>query len=169
MPSLISATFAVLTWDTIILVAIIGFTGGLAVAAFLLGRRSSSAAHETPPPSHPDQSPAIDPFLTSASPSRRAAPRRAGRHVDVLISDATQETPPHQGWVIDRSTGGLALGSIHAADIGTILSVRPLDGSETVPWVQVEVRQCSALDHGSWRLGCKFVRPPPYSVMMLFG
>src|SRR5271166_2970172 len=147
MPVLGFATVAVLTWETVALVAVGGFTGGLALALFLLyGRRSSP---DTPPILGTHESPATDPFLTSTSPSRRAAQRRDGRHVDVLISDETQEAPPQQGWFIDRSAGGLALGSLQGEDVGTILSVRPLEGSEHAPWVQVEVRQCSPLDHGS--------------------
>jgi PilZ domain len=158
-----SANFGVLPWEAFALVAIGGLAGGLAIALFmLLGRRSSSVepVYGSGDADGPDLPP---------SPSRRAAPRRAGRHVDVLISDADHEAPAHQGWVIDRSAGGLALGSLHPAEVGTILSVRPLAAPDHEPWVQVEIRQCAELDHGSWRLGCKFVRTPPYSLMMLFG
>ena len=161
MPILGSGILAVLTWETVALVAVGGFTGGLAIAVFLLlGRRSSPVHPDMPSGLGTDASPATDSFLTSASPSRRAAPRGSGRHVDVLISDEAQEAPPHQGWVIDRSAGGLALGSLQEADVGTILSVRPLEGSEHVPWVQVEVRQCCPLDRGELAAGLQVCSNP---------
>lgn len=161
MPSLAAANFAALPWETVVMLAMGGLTGGLAFAVvLLLGRRSSPAAQSSPPPHHAPQPSATD---------RRAAPRRAGRHVDLQILDADRDLQPYEGWVIDRSAGGLAIGSIHPSGVGTILGVRPLEGSQHVPWSQVEVRHCVELDHKSWRLGCKFVRLPPYSVMMRFG
>jgi hypothetical protein len=163
MSTFTSATFGALLWETVALVAVAGFAGGLAIALLMLfGRRAPSPSLSAAP--H-----AADPLDAGAVPSRRASPRRSGRHVDVLITDAEQLEPPLQGWVIDRSAGGLALGSPHPIDIGTILSVRPQEAQDLVPWVQLEVRQCSELDDCTWRLGCKFVRVPPYSVMMLFG
>jgi hypothetical protein len=161
--SFASANFGTLPWEAFALVAMGGLAGGLAIALFmLLGRRSSPIEPRT-------GSAREEPSQMQPGPSRRASPRRAGRHVDVLISDADRESPAHQGWVIDRSAGGLALGSLQPAEVGTLLSVRPLAAAEHDPWAEVEVRQCAELDHGSWRLGCKFVRTPPYSVMMLFG
>jgi hypothetical protein len=159
-------SLGVLIWETIALVAVAGFAGGLAIALFMLFGRRSTAPSTSPYAGTPP--PALDPLDGGTRPSRRAAPRRAGRHVDILLSDADQVEPPVQAWVIDRSAGGLAIGFLHPIDVGTILSVRPLEG-QSVPWVQLEVRQCSELDGGNWRLGCKFVRTPPYSVMMLFG
>jgi hypothetical protein len=99
---------------------------------------------------------------------KRKSDRRSGKHVDVLISDAIHNAESECAWVIDRSMGGLALTVEQPRDVGDILTVRPAEASEHIPWVQVEVRYCERLCTG-WRLGCKFIRSPPYSVLMLYG
>jgi hypothetical protein len=165
MPSS-NLTFAVMSLESIALVAIAGFAGGLAIALFMLFVRRSPTAmdpHNTAPV------PVTHREEHSERHSRRLSPRRAGRHVDVQVTDADQVESPIPGWVIDRSAGGLAVGFPHPIDAGVILSIRPLEAQSMVPWVQVEVRQSTEMPDGNWRLGCKFVRTPPYSVMMLFG
>jgi len=159
-----------MSWEAVALVAIGGVTVGAVVVLMLLGRRPPqteqfklSLPRLEEPPAEPD------PFFASANLSRRTTPRRGGRLVDVLISDATNEAEPFQGWVIDRSAGGLALGTAKSFPVGTILSVRPLAGADHAPWVQIEILNSSEVDGGNWRLGCKFVRPPAYSTLMLFG
>jgi|SRR5208283_1400486 len=110
----------------------------------------------------------VDPFLHGATRERRGALRRGGNPVPVLITDANGEAEPLNAWVIDRSTGGLCLSVHEAIATGTVLSVRTSNAPQTVPWIQVEVKNCRPVG-SDWELGCKFVRTPPWSVLLLFG
>ena len=110
-----------------------------------------------------------DPFHQGGGSERRVAPRRRGNPIAVLVSDAEAAVEPVRGWVMDRSAGGLGLeleeeGEV---DVGTILSVRPAEGSY-VPWVKVEVRSCRRIK-SAWRLGCQYLRPPSADIQMRFG
>jgi hypothetical protein len=110
-----------------------------------------------------------DPFMQGSSFERRKAPRRGGNPIAILVSDADAEVEPVRGWVLDRSVGGLGLeleeeGQV---DVGTLLSVRPAEGSY-VPWVKVEVRTCRKIG-SAWRLGCKYLRSPVADIQMRFG
>lgn len=111
---------------------------------------------------------AHDPFVATTPGERRVALRRGGNPVAILISDAEARSRPSPGWVIDRSTGGLCLSVSEAVVEGTILSVRTSNAPETIPWVQLEVKNCRAVG-GEYELGCQFVRTPPWSVLLLFG
>jgi hypothetical protein len=110
----------------------------------------------------------VDPFTQGASRERRVALRRGGNPVAILISDAEAHAEPHPGWVVDRSTGGLCLSVPDAVAEGTVLSVRTTNAPTTVPWVQIEVKNCRLVGK-EYELGCRFVRTPPWSVMLLFG
>ena len=52
--------------------------------------------------------------------------------------------------------------------VGTILSVRPDEAAKGVPWIQIEVKRCTK-DDKAWRVGCRFVRTPPWSILLMFG
>ena len=73
-----------------------------------------------------------------------------------------------EGWVIDRSTGGLGLYCDEPLEVGTEISVRPEEGQHVSPWGQVVVRSHHRIDD-HWKLGCQFLRMPPWSVLLLFG
>jgi hypothetical protein len=109
-----------------------------------------------------------DPFVHGGSSERRSALRRGGNPVAILISDAETRAKPSPGWVIDRSTGGLCLSVSEPVVEGTILSVRTSNAPETIPWVQLEVKNCRLVGR-EYELGCQFVRTPPWSVLLLFG
>jgi hypothetical protein len=110
-----------------------------------------------------------DPFEQGSTSDRRTAPRRRGNPVAVRLSDSEGQVEPVRAWVVDRSAGGLGLelDEEGEVEIGTILTVRPTDAPD-LPWVKIEVR--NRYKHGTtWRLGCKFIRPPAWNVLMRFG
>jgi hypothetical protein len=111
---------------------------------------------------------AADPSLQGPSGERRTSSRRDGSTVEVFISDAEIKTTPAQGWVVDRSLGGVCLRARAAFAVGTVLSLRPCNAPSVAPWVQVEVKSCRQ-EKNTWDVGCKFVHTPPYSVLLLFG
>jgi hypothetical protein len=109
-----------------------------------------------------------DPFFYGSPSEKRSSARRTGKLIKVLVSDAKAIKPSVQGWVIDRSMGGLCLAVPEPVAVSTILSVRTADSPREVPWTQVEVRRCEARgDHHE--IGVQFVRTPSWSVLLLFG
>jgi hypothetical protein len=72
------------------------------------------------------------------------------------------------GWVVDRSTGGLKLCFEGPLAGGTVLNVRLWNAGGVAPWVQVVVRYCYQ-ENDHWKVGCQFVKTPPWSVLLMFG
>jgi hypothetical protein len=145
-----------------------------AVVVLLVGwimsrrRGGGGSLPAAPSPKLKGSNPAGDPFVQGTNQERRGALRRGGNPIAILISDAEAHTDPTPGYVVDRSTGGLCLSVPNAVPEGTVLSVRTTNAPQTVPWVQIEVKNCRAVG-GEYELGCRFVRTPPWSVMLLFG
>lgn len=115
----------------------------------------SSSPGETDLPEH-----------TEESSERRVAVRRGGRPVEVQL--ARDGVPYTYGMVVDRSVGGLCLNVSRLIEVGAVLSVKPSDATPMVPWTEIEVRSCRQEGEG-WQIGCRFVRTPPWSVLMHFG
>jgi len=97
---------------------------------------------------------------------RGAASRRRGGAVEVLIRPKRSEQAI-PGSVFDRSAGGLGLTAARQFPRGTRLLVKPTE-TPLAPWVEMEVRNTTKLEH-EWLLGCQFVEPPPYDVLVAFG
>ena len=100
---------------------------------------------------------------------RRSSARRPGKTVKVSITDADLTAEPFQGWIRDRSMGGLNIAVFRAVPINTILSVRPADAGADASWIQIQVKRCTVQGEGRWELGCQFVRTPSYSQLLSFG
>ena len=144
-------------WASIAAGALIVVTVGYwARARRRVGKVSSGSLVEPP-----EQVPVV-------SPDQRRALRRSGNPLPVLISDADGVAPATEGTVVDRSADGMRLEVNTAANVGTVLSVRPARATPSIPWVQVEVRSCRPSSRG-YELGCRFVRPAPSNVLWLFG
>jgi hypothetical protein len=130
--------------------------------SLLLRGKPDDRPEEPPPPSRSRV------FGAAKGQDRRNAMRRAGNSVAVFISDADARKEPWQGWVVDRSAGGLCITTETVVPAGTILSVRSSNASTGIPWVQVEVKNCRFVGK-EYELGCQFVKPPPWSVLLMFG
>ena len=86
----------------------------------------------------------------------RASPRT---HVDgtkILVSQYQSLADAFEGWVTDRSLGGLGLSVPQPVEIGTWLHVVPGELPEWLGTRCLEVRYCK-LHRGRWRLGCQYV------------
>ena len=99
---------------------------------------------------------------------RRRLERRRGGNVTVQIADAEGNYKPYQGWVVDRSAGGLCLSVAGALPADATLRVRPGDVWGLVPWVTVKVRYCRKIG-AFWQAGCQYAPPPMPSMLLLFG
>jgi hypothetical protein len=73
---------------------------------------------------------------------RRGAVRREGQPVRVLLSAATFRGGAGDGYVIDRSTGGLKLATQSAVPPGSTVQVRAVDAPDTIGFVTLIVRSC---------------------------
>jgi hypothetical protein len=94
--------------------------------------------------------------------------RREGPPVEVLISDAQARAEPRQGWVKDRSRGGLCLQVSEPAPVGTALSVRATHAPDSSSWVRLRVRGCRQ-QGDQWELRGEFEEELPWGVLLLFG
>jgi hypothetical protein len=104
----------------------------------------------------------------AALSERRSSVRREGNLIAVLLSDARSRARPQQGWVLDRSTGGLRIASRTGLPEGAVLSVRTAEAPDTVPWLRIEVKSCVPVSD-YYQLGCRFLETPPWNVLLLFG
>jgi hypothetical protein len=99
---------------------------------------------------------------------QRGTPRRKGNPVGIDITDAQAKGEPFHAVVVNRSAGGLCLETDRPIEVATIVSLRVVNAPVTVPWIQVQIRSCRP-EVNNWILGCQFVKPPPWSIMLLFG
>jgi hypothetical protein len=140
---------------------------GVAAAglAFALSRRFL-VARRAPAPTDPGDL-ADSTFLQGVTVDRRRAPRRKGNSVEVYLSDGAGGAPL-DGWVVDRSVGGLCLLVAKPVAAGTVLKVRARRAPESIPWAAIEVRTCRP-EGGDWELNCGFAETPSWNVLLHFG
>ena len=142
----------------------IGFTF-LVMARGLFGWRPRVA-----PPPAPDPAKGFDPFVHGSPTEQRKSFRRTGSSIEVFYALPENKSRPQMGWVFDRSVGGVGLVVSEEMAEGLVLAVRPATAPDIVPWVDVEVRSCRPSSDGKgFDLGCKFVKTPPWSVLLMFG
>jgi hypothetical protein len=129
--------------------------------------KAAQTAAEQPAPAESRAKPTADPFVVGSVRERRAAPRRSGLAVPVLLSRA-EGGVRMEAFVSDRSLTGLGI-LIHLPFArGTQLTVRPRNGNDKSPSVKLQVRTCRQKGK-HWLLGCQFLKSPPANVLLLFG
>jgi hypothetical protein len=99
---------------------------------------------------------------------RRGAVRREGQPVRVVLAGNTFRNGAADGYVIDRSTGGLKVAAQVAVAPGSTMQVRACDAPDTIGFVTLIVRSCRKAD-SYFELGCEFEKTPPWNVLLLFG
>lgn len=129
---------------------------------------------DTPPARGPVEAPAApkavrpaDPFVQGSARERRSSPRRSGSIIQVLISRISGAAR-FQGWVADRSLGGLGLTVPCPFTAGSLLKIRVQSAPESIPWVQIRVKTCRPRGK-EWVLGCEFTASVTTTVRLLFG
>jgi hypothetical protein len=149
-------------WGTSFPVLIGGSCTGLAfvVGFLLLGKRKQPLPGPRPTPA--------DPFVNGSPSERRESSRRTGALVDVYLARPESESDPLRALVVDRSLGGLCLKTDKPVEVGALFTVRPCSASNLTPWVDIEVKHC-VQEGESWRVGCRFLRTPPWGVLLLYG
>lgn len=104
--------------------------------------------------------------LTTAE--RRAAPRRKGNPISVHITNGSPNSDALEGWVMDRSSGGLRLLVDEVMLPGALLHIRPVKALPHFPWIQVRVKNCFP-ERKSWSLGCQFLHKLSWDDLQHFG
>ena len=99
---------------------------------------------------------------------KRGFSRRSGNAVPVVFTMAGNDETLQNGWVVDRSAGGLCLSLEKPLEVGAFLRIRPSKAQVTAPWIDIQVKSCRA-DQANWELGCQFVTIPPFNTLLLFG
>jgi hypothetical protein len=142
----------------------------IGLPVYWFARRSPRLVEET---TVSPSGPAVeeDPFTKGSTSEQRKAHRRKGNPIEVMITPKDEPSFTARGYVLDRSISGLRLMLAHEVAPGSVLSVRPANVSPMIPWVEIEVRNCapSTTQPGEFDIGCKFVKAPPYPVLLLFG
>jgi hypothetical protein len=109
-----------------------------------------------------------DAFRYGMGMARRKSVRLSGNQIPVHVSpDGTLESA-WEGWILDRSQGGLRLQVPEPIPIGVVLHVRCLTGSEGLPWAEMQVKHTHEKDQ-AWEIGCQFLNDPPREVLQSFG
>jgi PilZ domain len=98
---------------------------------------------------------------------RRAGLRRVVIGAEAELADSDEEAPVRVR-VADLSSGGLCLLMPSSLRPGKSLRVRPMRGGKTLPWNPIRV--CSSCcDSDGRALHCRFEKPLPMHVLLLFG
>lgn len=135
---------------------------------FALPSRAATAS--APSANAPPPAPEATPAELAHAPEQRRSFRRGGNSIGLLYKYPGQKDGPAKASVLDRSIGGLCVLNHEQLPIGTVLSIRPSNADNIVPWVEVEVCVCRpGEEKKSFEIGCRFVKTPPYSIMLLFG
>ncbi len=146
------------TWVTpLVGLASVGLT-------LMLGRTFFRTRQAQAAPEQKDTCP--DPFEFGSAAERRAAPRRGGKPVKILVSNETAEAEPEQGVIVNRSLTGLCMSFGREVPENSILSIRPANALADFSWLQVQVKRCLPTKGGEWELGCQFIRPPAWAVLL---
>lgn len=168
------------TWAATNLPAVVG--GGVALAVLLFvvvnaGLRRKLDAQPDPAklapgkptgPKQPEERELQWETPELAYADRRGSVRREGQPVRVVLAAASFRNGVADGYVIDRSTGGLKIAAQVAVATGSTLHVRAVDAPDTIEFITVIVRSCrKAEDH--YEFGCEFEATPPWNVLLLFG
>lgn len=106
--------------------------------------------------------------LEKSYADRRESVRREGQPVRVTLAATVFRNGVADGYVIDRSTGGLKIVAQVAVAPGSTLQVRAVDAPDTIGFVTLIVRSCRKAD-GHYEFGCEFEKTPPWNVLLLFG
>ena len=109
-----------------------------------------------------------DAFRYGMGMARRRSVRLSGNQIPVHVSPDGSIEAPWEGWIVDRSQGGLRLRVPEPIPIGVVLRVRCLNASENLPWAEMQVKNAREKQE-HWEVGCQFLTDPPMDVLRSLG
>jgi hypothetical protein len=117
-------------------------------------------------PSPPELAVASTSVAASGEQEKRRSPRRGASLTVVQITRPGSWSRPVEGWVVNKSLGGMCLCSPRRFDAQTLLEVRPKRSPN--PKSKVELRVLETREQGGrYMLHCQFVSHPPTDVFQL--
>jgi hypothetical protein len=156
-------------WQTVAALGIGLAVVGLVVWVSVRKRAAPSPTDDEPKSTAPERAVSWTSMVARGGYDGKTKPkRRAGGSVDVLIADEARKGSPVEAWVVERTVSAMTLMAQGAFGTGSVAKVRPLHAGDDVPWCEIEIHECTQ-EEDEWKIACKFVKVPPYSVLMLFG
>lgn len=149
-------------WVPVFVGSVVG--GVVLLTGFIRYRRQPLAV----PPRSKRGAPHLDHVARRGSSDQRRSFRRTGNEIKVFLSDGETFVPLCEGWVMDRSTGGLCLAVPRRLEIGTLVGIRAANAPDNSPRVQIQVLRCGPIED-YWEAGCQFVGTPSWGTLLLFG
>jgi CheY-like chemotaxis protein len=90
---------------------------------------------------------------------RRRGDRQPRQATRVKVGAGLEPEHVVESWIGDQSVDGLRLRLPEKlGDVGALLSIRPVDASDEIPWIPVQIRHMRA-EGGMWTAGCRFLHP----------
>lgn len=149
----------------------IALGSGLAVILIFLflGRRQRRAVAFVAPAAENEVNP-VDAWLPPSKrpDERRRSTRRSGVPTAVQVTDPKKPKKIIEGFVLDRSAGGVRLASEKSFPTGSTLHVRTSNAPPESPWVLITVRSCREVGD-YFELGCQFQEDLPWHLLLMFG
>lgn len=146
-------------------------SGFAVVLVFLLmGRRQRRAVTVVVSAESPSDMNPSDVWLppSKRSDERRRASRRSGVPTAIQIVDPKKPKKTIEGFVLDRSSGGLRLAIEKPFPTGSTLQTRPSNAPPETPWVGIIIRNCK--ESGDYfECGCQFQEDVPWHLLLMFG
>ena len=110
---------------------------------------------------------------TARVEERRRAVRRTGLPTPIHIIDSTEKKRwgkrgPTEGYILDRSSGGLRLALQKAPAVGSSFLARPSNAPDNFPWVTVTVKSCREVGD-YFEVGCQFESEMELGRLLMFG
>jgi hypothetical protein len=99
---------------------------------------------------------------------RRRSVRRTGIPTAVQICDPRKPKRLIDGFVLDRSSGGLRLAMEKPFPTGSTLQIRPTTAPPETPWVVIIIRNCREIGD-YFEIGCQFQEELPWHLLLMFG
>ncbi len=162
-------------WDSELVWGIAAIVGVVvAIGAFIFGwilihrRKARLKALAAQAGEWGDQAGPQDAFRYGMGMARRKSVRLSGNQIPILVASDKNAEEPWDGWILDRSQGGLRLKVPQAIQVGAILRVRTVQSSNSLPWVEVQVKNAREKAE-SWEVGCQFLNDPSPDVLRSFG
>jgi hypothetical protein len=126
-----------------------------AAAIVAAGNELASTADQwLPPPKRPDE--------------RRRSTRRSGVPTPVQVCDPKKPKRVVDGYVLDRSSGGLRLALAKPFPAGAALQIRPANAPPENPWIVIIVRSCREIGD-YFEVGGQFQEELPWHLLLMFG
>jgi hypothetical protein len=144
---------------------------GIVLIFLLMGRRPRRPATlviAPPKPAEPidgadDWGPS-----TQRPDERRRSFRRSGVPTAVLISEPGRPKQIFDGYVLDRSSGGLRLAMGSPISTGVTLQIRATNAPSESPWIPITIRSCREVGD-YFEVGVQFQEELPWSLLLMFG